>query len=194
MRNRVSFLKQYPARTGVSRRSRRAAGLALAAVLALGWGRAAGQEPTPADAIRLPGQPSPALARLFIPRAAPPGVYRVQVVGVGIDQAAREVERTLPGGAAPGRGHGAWRVHPAAPEEAFGDAGDYDQSRLARLFGGKRPSVCRGPVEQDGRVIASVFLVSPYPDPTLTRLEPGTMIIVFDPGKGTRQGRPPEGR
>jgi hypothetical protein len=50
---------------------------------------------------------------------------------------------------------------------------------VAQLYVGRRLSVARGSVLEDGRVIASVTLISPYPDATLTRLERGTMIVVF---------------
>jgi len=63
--------------------------------------------------------------------------------------------------------------------EAFGTAGLYDRSKVARLYAGRRVSVVRAPIERDGRTIAAVTLISPYPDATLTRLEPGTMVIVL---------------
>jgi len=47
---------------------------------------------------------------------------------------------------------------------------------LVQLYGGRRVTVQRGWREADGR-LESVTLVTPYPDPTLTRLHSGTMVI-----------------
>ena len=65
------------------------------------------------------------------------------------------------------------------PLEAFGTAGAYDRSKVARLYTGGRVSVVRGPVERGGKVVAAVTLISPYPDPTLSRLEKGTLVILL---------------
>jgi len=62
------------------------------------------------------------------------------------------------------------------PLDALGAAGDYDRSRVARLYGGSRPRVARG-WRQDGDHFESVTLVSPYPDAALDRLLPGTLVI-----------------
>ena len=62
------------------------------------------------------------------------------------------------------------------PLEAFGAAGPYDRAALARLYAGKRVRVVRGWVERGDR-FESITLLSPYPDATLTRLRPGTMVI-----------------
>ena len=62
--------------------------------------------------------------------------------------------------------------------DAFGAAGDYSRFALARLYAGKRVRVMRGWVKQDGRFL-SMTLLSPYPDATLTRLLPGTMVITW---------------
>ena len=40
------------------------------------------------------------------------------------------------------------------------------------------PFVARGSLVRDSRRLAYT-LISPYPDATLTRLEPGTLVIVF---------------
>jgi hypothetical protein len=60
--------------------------------------------------------------------------------------------------------------------DAFGAAGRYDRAALARLYAGKRVRVARGWIEYVDR-FESVTLLSPYPDATLTRLLPGTMVI-----------------
>jgi len=62
------------------------------------------------------------------------------------------------------------------PPDAFGAAGPYDRAALARLYAGKRVRVARGWMEYVDR-FESVTLLSPYPDATLTRLLPGTMVI-----------------
>jgi hypothetical protein len=62
------------------------------------------------------------------------------------------------------------------PLDAFGAAGSYSRSALAQLFTGRRVRVARGWVAR-GDHFESVTLLSPYPDRTLTRLLPGTMII-----------------
>jgi hypothetical protein len=71
-----------------------------------------------------------------------------------------------------------WSLESAAPLDAFGSAGDYDRAALARLFGGRLASVARGTIRQNGRFVA-LTLISPYPDPDMRRLNPGTLIIRF---------------
>jgi hypothetical protein len=75
---------------------------------------------------------------------------------------------------------GAWQ--PARHESLWTRSGRparYDRSRLARLYGGRGARVARGPKALDGRVVESWTLISPYPDPALERLEPGTLLIVL---------------
>jgi hypothetical protein len=62
--------------------------------------------------------------------------------------------------------------------DAFGTAGSYRRSALARLYGGRRVRVVRSWTSSGGR-IDSVTRLSPYPDASLTRLSPGTMEIRF---------------
>ncbi len=62
--------------------------------------------------------------------------------------------------------------------DAFGTAGAYDRPALARLYGGTRVQVARGWTTAGGH-LESITRLSPYPDPTLTRLLPGTMEIRF---------------
>jgi hypothetical protein len=47
------------------------------------------------------------------------------------------------------------------------------------VYGARRARVARGPRVVDGRVVESWTLISPYPDPGLQRLEPGTLLIVL---------------
>jgi hypothetical protein len=75
---------------------------------------------------------------------------------------------------------GAWSPAPLLPADAFGQTGRYDRSRLARLYGARRPVVARGPRGAGGRPTEAWTLVSPYPSRDLTRLESGTMLIVLD--------------
>jgi hypothetical protein len=62
------------------------------------------------------------------------------------------------------------------PLDAFGSAGPYNRAALARLYIGMRVRVARG-WAQHGDRFESATLLSPYPDATLTRLVPGTMMI-----------------
>jgi hypothetical protein len=62
--------------------------------------------------------------------------------------------------------------------DAFGTAGAYKRSALARLYGGRRVRVVRSWTASGGR-FESVTRLSPYPDASLTRLWPGTMEIRF---------------
>ena len=82
---------------------------------------------------------------------------------------------------------GTWAPRPAAPVDAFGQAGAYDRSRVARLYGGTRPRVARGTTVVDG-TREFWTLVSPHPDAALRRLETGTLLLVLrydggDPGR-----------
>jgi hypothetical protein len=62
--------------------------------------------------------------------------------------------------------------------DAFGAAGTYDRTAVAHLYGGSRANIVRGwRRTEDG--IESITLVSPYPDPTYTRLERGTLVIRY---------------
>jgi hypothetical protein len=154
--------------------SRLAAVLTL--VVALTWsGAAAGA----AEDVRLPGVPSPELAKQFAPRRVPEGAYQVTVLKEGIEGAVRLVGTAVAPEVGPDDPAGAWRIQELDPLEAFGTAGVYDRSRLARLYAGRRVSVVRGPVERHGAVVAAVTLISPYPDATLSRLEPGTLAILL---------------
>jgi hypothetical protein len=62
--------------------------------------------------------------------------------------------------------------------DAFGTAGGYKRSALARLYGGARVRVVRHWTASGDR-FESVTRLSPYPDASLTRLWPGTMEIRF---------------
>jgi hypothetical protein len=68
--------------------------------------------------------------------------------------------------------------------DAFGTAGSYRRSALARLYGGRRVRVERRWTAHPDR-FESVTRLSPYPDPALTTLLSGTLEIRF-----TIPGRP----
>jgi hypothetical protein len=183
MRNSVSFYKQYRHRPALSS-GWAVARLVVLAGLVTGIGQAAGPAGGPvgtrgqgAAGFQVPGTPSPALARLFTPRHAPQGAYQVTVLGAGIVRARQAVLEAARDGAAPA-GEGP-PIRKLDPLEAFGEAGSYDQTTVARLYTGRRAEVVRIPVERGGRTVAAVTLVSPYPDPTLSGLEEGTLVIVM---------------
>jgi hypothetical protein len=152
-----------------------ALGALLPGVVAVGPGRGADRE---AAAFRLPGTAAPRLAHLFTPRHAPPGAYEVTVLSASLEQSRATLlsaVRDVGGGAAAD-------VPPVVeldPLQAFGEAGSYPQTTVARLYTGRKARLVRIPIEQDGRTVAAVTLVSPYPDPTLSRLEEGTMAILL---------------
>ena len=121
-------------------------------------------------------QDAAAYLRLFAPFGTRAAAYRIFVTTLPID--------TLLGRLAqdPSLLHppGAWVPAPVLPADAFGQTGRYDRSRLARLYGASRPVVARGPRGAAGRPTEAWTLVSPFPSRDLTRLEPGTMLIVVD--------------
>lgn len=73
-----------------------------------------------------------------------------------------------------------WKVESASILDVFDGAAMYDRSRLARLYGGKSARVARGPVARDGRVVAVVLLVSPYPEADLRGVNPGTLVMTVE--------------
>ena len=105
----------------------------------------------------------PALTRLFTPLHPQRGHYEVCTTPDAIEAIAADGVNYGP-------------VETLLPSEAFGAAGPYDRSAVARLYGGRRASVARG-WRQAGEHFESVTLVSPYPDASLTRLIQGTMVI-----------------
>src|SRR5438477_386350 len=74
---------------------------------------------------------NPALTALFTPRHAQTGQYEVCTTPEPLSDVARA----------------GWTVgapEDASPLDAFGAAGSYDRSALARLYGGTRPRLIRG--------------------------------------------------
>jgi hypothetical protein len=109
----------------------------------------------------------PALAALFTPARPDAGRYEVCTNAADLDSVMVDL-------AAEG-------IHLAPaellnPVDAFGASGAYNRAALARLYGGRRVRVARGWAQRSKR-FESVTLLSPYPDSTLTTLQPGTMAI-----------------
>jgi hypothetical protein len=128
-------------------------------------------------------QPDEALARLFSPATAPPGIYEVYRSPEAIERIAARLQALDRDPHAD-----AWRVLPAEPIMAFGSEGRYDRARLARVFAGQRPRVARGML-RDGATMTAYTLVAPIPDAALDDLHPETLIIVTHVEKLVRVGR-----
>lgn len=111
---------------------------------------------------------------LFTPArpALPEGGYQTYVSSLSLDAVLGTIVAadTPPGG---------WETRPLPPNEAFGQSGRYDRWKLARLYGARRALVARGPRHENGLVIETWTLISPYPDARLEKLEPGTLLIVL---------------
>jgi hypothetical protein len=111
------------------------------------------------------------------------------VLDLPIEAARDRLMATLAPAAKVNEPAGAWTIARAAELlDAFGDVGVYSRSRLSRLYAGRPVRVLRAPIVRSGRVVASLTLVSPHPDAGLTRLESGTMAILFlvDKARATR--------
>jgi len=94
---------------------------------------------------------------------------------------APEAVVTLGGAASPSRDDPQYvygDVEALNPLDAFGAAGAYNRSKLARLYSSARATVVHG-WHRDGERFVSITLISPYPDATLSRLNRGTMEIRF---------------
>ena len=102
--------------------------------------------------------------------AAPRGIYEVAVSDALIEQVAAAFARL------PGADPDAWKITSAGLTDAFGTEGPYDRARLARLINGGRIRMARGSVSLNGETVAYT-LVTPVPDPSLSTLGSGTMIL-----------------
>jgi hypothetical protein len=115
----------------------------------------------------------------YLPLLAPAGsrerAYRIYVSPLDLETTLRQLDRD----AALVRAPGAWQARPALPWDAFGQAGRYDRSAMARVYLARQPRVARGARLEDGRVVESWTLIAPYPDTTLNRLETGTILVVL---------------
>ena len=122
-----------------------------------------------------PWRAAPGYLALFAPADGRAAAYRAYVSPLDLDRVLRglEADRSLI------QAPGAWLARPRSPADAFGLAGRYDRSTLARLYGAQQPRVARGSRAEGGRVVESWTLVSPYPDTALRRLETGTLLVVL---------------
>lgn len=151
----------------------------LAVALASFCGPAAARQggvPPTADA-RLAGlelRPAPEFLPIFTPRLHR-DAYSAWASTLPIDQLLRRLEPV------PELLHppGAWQAYASVPADAFGDTGTYDKSRLARTYGSTPVMVARGPVAGATGNSESWTLFSPYPAPSLDRLESGTLVIIL---------------
>ena len=116
---------------------------------------------------------APGLTRLFAPAGPRGEAYRAFVSPLALDEVLARL-RDDPDLLRP---PGAWQAAATAPLDAFGQAGGYNRWQLVRLYGARPPRVARGPRGTVARVVESWTLVSPYPDETLQRLEPGTLLL-----------------
>ena len=109
---------------------------------------------------------NPLFRRLFTPSRVPEGTYATFVTPRPIDDVLGEMNAG---------------VEPQAlvALEAFGQTGGYNRWKLARLYGATRARVARVPRIENGQVVEAWTLISPYPDPSLERLERGTLLIVL---------------
>jgi hypothetical protein len=109
----------------------------------------------------------PVLTALFTPSRAELGRYEVCTTADAIDD-------VVSADRAAGVRYG--EVAAVEPLDAFGAAGPYDRFAIVRLYGGRRARVAHGWRASSDR-FESLTLVSPYPDPSLTHLNGGTMVI-----------------
>ena len=131
--------------------------------------RAVAQEPA------VPWRDAPEFIAIFAPPGPRADAYRAFSTTLDLDTVLKRLtaDTTLL------RPPGAWNPRTVLPADAFGHTGTYDRWALARLYGARGPRVARGPKAADGRVAEAWALISPYPDATLQRLEPGTLLIVL---------------
>ena len=115
--------------------------------------------------------PRPEYRALFAPAGARADAYEFYVSATPIGQ----VLHTMTGDPALLHPPGAWQPAELLPADAFGETGRYDRAKLARLYGARHPLVARGPSGTND----FWTLISPYPSPDFTRLEPGTLLIVL---------------
>jgi len=109
----------------------------------------------------------PVLARLFTPLHPQSGGCEVCTDAAPLNEASAAARRD---------GFHLAAVEELEPLDAFGTSGTYDRAALVRLYGGHRVKVSRGWRQADDE-FESVSLISPYPDASLTRSQPGTLVI-----------------
>jgi hypothetical protein len=104
---------------------------------------------------------------LFTPEHPQLGRYEVLSTPAPLPEAMRDAGKA---------GAITWTVDAEGPLDAFGTGGSYNRSAVSRLYGGRLAAVARGWMQEPGH-IESVTLMSPYPDASLARLNPGTLIV-----------------
>jgi hypothetical protein len=119
-------------------------------------------------------RPAPEFVAMFAPRAHR-DAYTAFVSPLPIAELLQQLEHDPERLDPPG----SWQPRPAGPFDAFGDAGTYNRFRIARLYGATRVLVARGPRGSGAGVSEMWTLISPYPDPDLARLHPGTLVLVL---------------
>jgi len=119
--------------------------------------------------------PAPEYIRLFAPAGPRASAYQAFISSSTLDAALSELAG-LPDLLHP---TGAWAPQPVVALDAFGREGAYNRGALARLYGARRARVARGPRAEDGRVVETWTMISPYPDPRLEHLEAGTLLLVL---------------
>jgi len=121
-------------------------------------------------------QDAPAYLPLFAPSGPRRAAYHTYVSPLGVDaliaRLASEPSLLHP--------PGSWAPTAVIAADAFGQTGAYDRSRLARVYGSKRAVVARGPRGQAAHPTEAWTLISPYPSADLSRLEPGTLLMVLN--------------
>ena len=69
-----------------------------------------------------------------------------------------------------------WSAEALTAADVFAAADPRVKRAVAILYGGQRPLVARGWIAREDQ-LESVTLISPRPDPSLTHLHPGTLLI-----------------
>jgi hypothetical protein len=135
--------------------------------------RAIAQPSAPSTPLTAGWKDAPEYVRLFAPEAEQEG-YRAYVSPLGLDTLLEHIS----GDPAFLHPPGAWTPQAMIPYDAFGLSGGYNRWKVAGLYRSRRARVARGPRLDQGQT-ESWTLITPYPDATLQRLEPGTLIIVL---------------
>jgi hypothetical protein len=125
--------------------------------------------------IGAPWREAPEYVRLLAPAGGRASAYRIYVSPLDLQTTLQRLRRD----ATLVRTPGAWQPRRVLPSDAFGQAGRYDRSAMARVYGAQQPRVARGGRMENGQVVESWTLVSPYPDTMLGRLEAGTLLVVL---------------
>lgn len=147
--------------------------VAAAAVLVCTELRSSQLPDGPSSPLRAGWRDAPQYVRLFAPRAER-AAYRAYVSPLGLEETLTQITSD------PAVLHppGAWTPQAMIPYDAFGLSGSYNRWKVAGLYRSRRARVARGPRLDHGRT-EFWTLIAPYPDETLQRLEPGTLIIIL---------------